>query len=209
LQFLRSRAFSYLVFARRLFLVEPTGKPLMHSKKIAAATMVLSLLGGFPVASHALDSVSLELAGGNRTWIARLAAQWDWQRQWWRSNGSHLGGYWDVNVSQWHGRRFQDRDGNVQNITAIGITPMFRLQRDNRLGPYIEAGIGAHLLSKEYDNNGRRLAGHFQFGERLGVGYVFASRLAVGVSIQHFSNGGLKEPNSGVNLAAINFAYGF
>ncbi len=169
----------------------------------------MSLLGGAPAACHAIDSLSLELATGNRTQVARLGVQWDWQRQWRRSNGSHISGYWELNLSQWRARRFRGRPGNVEHITEIGITPMFRLQRNNRLGPYLEAGIGAHLLSREYDNNGRRMSGQFQFGERLGAGYVFANRLDVSLNIQHFSNAGINHPNGGVNLAAMNFTYRF
>ncbi|MFZ6774372.1 acyloxyacyl hydrolase, partial [Undibacterium sp. SXout7W] len=41
---------------------------------------------------------------------------------------------------------------------------MFRLQNDNKRGFYSEAGIGLHMLSEIYNNNGRQFSTNFQFG---------------------------------------------
>ena len=70
-------------------------------------------------------------------------------------------------------------------------------------GWYAEAGVGLNLLSKLYDNDSNRLSTAFQFGDHLGVGYVFANQWDVGMKVQHFSNGGYKEPNSGVNFLVL------
>jgi hypothetical protein len=159
--------------------------------------------------AHAVDSTSFEFATGNKTKMARVGLQWKWERQWFRSNGTHLGGYWDLTLAQWRGDRFEDVEGRTQNITDIGITPVFRFQRDDLKGPYVEAGIGAHYLSEHYNNNGRQLSTNFQFGDHLGIGYVFRNNLDVGLKFQHFSNGGIKEPNNGVNFAVVRVSYPF
>jgi hypothetical protein len=162
-----------------------------------------------PLASFAVDSASLEIGTGNHTDVVRVGAQWQWKRQWWKSNGTHLGGYWDVSLAQWRGNRFEDNPGNSQNITDFGVTPVFRFQRDSLKGPYAEAGIGAHYLSEQYNNAGRQLSTNFQFGDHIGVGYVFQSNLDLGLRVQHFSNGGIREPNSGVNFAFLRLSYRF
>lgn len=159
--------------------------------------------------ARAVDSGSLELASGNKTHIVRFGAQWKWDRQWLRFNDAHLGGYWDLTLSKWRGDRFRNVDDSTQRIIDIGLTPVFRFQRDDLQGPYVEAGIGAHYLSRHYDNNGKRLSTHFQFGDHLGIGYVFPNKLDVGLKVQHFSNGGIKEPNNGVNLAVVRVSYAF
>jgi lipid A 3-O-deacylase len=164
---------------------------------------------GLQSSSHAVDSASLEFGTGNKTQMVRFGAQWKWDRQWWQSNGTHIGGYWDLTLSQWRGNRFQNVPGNTQNITDLGFTPVFRFQRDSLKGPYLEAGIGAHYLSGLYDNNGRRLSTNFQFGDHLGVGYVFPNNLDLGLKFQHFSNGGIKSPNNGVNFAVVRISYPF
>jgi lipid A 3-O-deacylase len=180
--------------------------------KINIAWKILTIgcaLGGMHGASQAVDSVSFEFGSGNQTDMIRVGSQWKWNSQWWRSNGTHIGGYWDLNLSQWRGKRFQNASDKTQNITAIGITPVFRFQNDSLKGFYIEAGIGAYLLSELYNNNAKKLSTGFQFGDHLGIGYVFQSNLDLGLSLQHFSNAGIKEPNNGVNFTIARISYSF
>ncbi|WP_025916337.1 acyloxyacyl hydrolase [Herminiimonas sp. CN] len=158
---------------------------------------------GMQTSSYAVDSASFEVATGNKTQIVRIGAQWNWADKWWQSNNSHIGGYWDLTLAQWRGTRYQNRPDATQNITDIGITPVFRFQHDSKTGPYAEAGIGAHLLSHAYDNNGRSFSTAFQFGDHIGIGYVFSNKLDLGLKVQHFSNGGIKHPNSGANFAVL------
>lgn len=160
-------------------------------------------------ASYALDSASIEIGSGNKTRLARVGLQWKWENKWWQSNGSHLGGYWDVTLAQWHGTRFRNLPDQEQKLTAIGITPVFRFQTDTLKGGYVEGGIGVYYLSNLYDNNGRRLSTKFEFGDHIGVGYVFRNNLDLGLKIQHFSNGGIKQPNNGINFAVIRITYPF
>lgn len=174
---------------------------------ISKSTALACVFAVAPLTSHAADSASLEIASGDKTKMARLSLQWNWETQWWRSNGTHIGGYWQLSLSQWRESHFQGIAGSTQNISAVGITPVFRLQNDNLRGFYAEAGIGAHVLSDLYDNDGKQLSTRFQFGDHVGVGYVFQNRLDIGVSVQHFSNGGFKKPNDGVNFAIIRLSY--
>ncbi|MEO8598674.1 MAG: acyloxyacyl hydrolase [bacterium] len=175
-----------------------------HFKQIARKVLCTSIaIIGLQANSYAVDSVSLEVATGNKTQMVRLGTQWDWDNTWWQSNNTHIGGYWDLTLAQWRGTQYQNRPDAIQNITDIGITPVFRFQRDNKTGPYAEAGIGLHLLSHTYNNNGRILSTAFQFGDHIGIGYVFANNLDLGLKIQHFSNGAIKQPNNGVNFAVL------
>lgn len=158
-------------------------------------------------ACHAADSVSLELDGGERLQMARVGLQWDWNKHWFSSNGTHIGGYWDLTLGQLRGTKYRNDPNATQDITLIGITPVFRFQRDSKTGPYAEAGIGINLMSKLYDNDDNRLSTAFQFGDHVGVGYVFANKLDVGLKLQHYSNGGIKEPNSGINFIGLRASY--
>jgi len=161
------------------------------------------------VTGHAVDSMSLEVAAVENVKIVRLGAQWNWDSRWFQSNGSHVGGYWDLSLAQWRGDKYQNVSGQTQNLTSIGITPVFRWQQDNKKGVYIEAGIGAHLLSELYNNDGNIFSTKFQFGDHLGVGYVFNNKFDLGLKLQHFSNAGIKEPNPGLNVAVISAKYSF
>ena len=125
------------------------------------------------------------------------------------TSGYHLSGYWDANVAYWRANRWLDVPGNHKNLAVIGITPVFRWEADDKLGFYADAGIGAALFSSVYRNTHRQLSTAYEFADHVGVGYVFANKWELGVRIQHYSNGGIKHPNGGVNLAVLKAAYHF
>ncbi|WP_198420801.1 acyloxyacyl hydrolase [Massilia atriviolacea] len=174
--------------------------------KLCASLATLAVMAAAPCAfasDKLIDHASLEVGGGAKVQMVRFGVQKDWSQRWFQSNGTHISGYWDASIAQWRGNAYQNVDGQHQNITNIGFTPVFRFQADDLTGWYGEAGIGLNLLSKRYDNDSNYLSTAFQFGDHIGTGYVFANGWDVGMKIQHFSNGGYKKPNSGVNFLVL------
>ncbi|WP_334188227.1 acyloxyacyl hydrolase [Noviherbaspirillum sp.] len=165
------------------------------------------LFGALNFPAQAVDSVSAEFGSGDKTKMLRAAAQWKWEKQWWKSNGTHIGGYWNLDLAHWRGNKYQNIEGRKQNLFAIGLTPVFRFQRDSRKGPYAELGIGGYFLSELYDNNDQKLSTRLQFGDHLGAGYVFQNGVDISLKFQHFSNGGFKKPNSGVDFLIFQARY--
>ena len=194
------------IYHRSIFGCDAQHGSYLMIKKSSILGFVLVMLAS---TCSAADSVSLELATGNKTEIARVGAQWNWNKSWYSGNGTHIGGYWDLTLAQWHGNQYQDIAGASQNISDLGITPVFRFQRDDKKGLYAEVGIGAHLLSSPYNNNGRRLSTHFQFGDHFGIGYVLENKVDLGMKLQHFSNAGYEEPNDGVNFVVFKVSYAY
>ena len=167
------------------------------------------LLAAFSNASLAVDSVSAEVASGNKSQIYRVGAQWNMDGALARSATSEIWGFWDATAAVWRENKFQNVEGATDNFIDLGFTPTGRWQQLNHQGAYLEAGLGPHLNSKVYDNNHRALSTHLQFGTALGVGYVMPGGLDLGLKITHFSNGGIKHPNNGVNLAVLKVGYKF
>ena len=180
----------------------------MYAQSLAAiAALLLSQpLLASDLAAH---SASLEFGTGAKVKMLRLGVQSNWEKRWFASNGRHLGAYWDLSLAQWRGNAYRNVPGQHQNVYDIGLTPTFRYQADERKGWYAELGIGYHLLSELYNNDDNRLSTAFQFGDHLGAGYVFANGWEAGVKLQHFSNGGIKRPNSGVNFAIFKLSKPF
>lgn len=174
---------------------------------IIAASYV-ACLAALP--AYALDGASLSLGSGDGTDMVRAGLQWNWQRRWFDSGSWYLGGYWDFSVGYWHDH---GSAGDNQNIVDLGATPVFRFQRNVTSGvaPYVEGAIGVHLLSHTYVDAGRRFSTGFQFGDHLGVGMVFGPRQQYDLAylFQHLSNGGIRNPNNGINFNQIRFAYHF
>ena len=158
----------------------------------------------------AIDGVSAEIGSGDKTNMARIGAQWDWQKKWFTDGNWLVTGYWEASAGRWNG---QNSPGNNHNITDVGFTPVFRLQQKNLSGlaPYLEAGIGVHLISDIHINADRRFSTAFQFGDHLGTGLRFGVRkqFDLGYRFQHLSNGSIKHPNPGINFSQIRLAYHF
>jgi opacity protein-like surface antigen len=84
------------------------------------------------------------------------------------------------------------------------------LQRHDFRGLYLEAGIGAHLISSTALGN-KRFGTAFQFGDHLGFGYRFGARGAadIGYRYQHLSNADIKVPNNGIDFHQVRLQYWF
>lgn len=181
----------------------------MYAKTLFAAACAVLAMQSASADDKLIDSVYGEYAAGQKIQMARIGATSDWSKQWFQSNGNSLSGYWDASFGAWRGNKAHNIEGEHQTLVDIGFTPVFRYQADNKKGWFVEGGIGIHVLSKLYDNNGDKLATAFEFGDHIGVGYVFNNKWEVSAKIQHFSNGGIKEPNSGVNYGVVKAAYHF
>jgi len=170
-------------------------------KNFAAA--VFAFACAFALPAHAVDGVSVEAGSGTESVdLWRVGAQWNWQKQWLKGNEWHVGGYWDLQLGQWHG---------ASHITDIGLTPTFRLQQNTGFGPYLEGAIGFHYLSGKNISAGKQFSTNFQFGDHVGAGVRFGDKgqYDVQLRLQHLSNGGIKHPNPGINFAILRFQYRF
>ena len=155
----------------------------------------------------AVDGVAFEAGNGDGTDMGRVAVQWNWNKQFFKTGNWHVGGYWDLGLGYWRNDNFPGRN---EEIGEIGLTPVFRLQRNDLSGPYVEAGLGAHLQS-ESSIGDKRMSTLFQFGSHIGIGYRFGPKKAFDVSYryQHLSNAGIKNPNDGINFNQIRLQYHF
>jgi lipid A 3-O-deacylase len=178
----------------------------MIRKTLAAAALMLA------APAQAVDSASLELGFGDEdTETLRAGLQWNWQRRWFAERSWALGAYWDLQIGRWSGPL---RPGQQpQTVWDIGITPVFRLERAERtrVVPYLEAGIGFHVLSDLRINFKRVFSTRFQYGDHLAAGVRFGEdhRYDMSLRLQHLSNGGLARPNPGINFVQLRLAYHF
>lgn len=184
-------------------LIKKSAIALLASLSLMAAVSTAQAEGLKP------DSMALEVGvGENDLTVTRISAQWDWNQNWFNSNGTSLDGYWDLNAAWWHATDWKKKDEDKE-LAVIGLTPVFRFMSTDKKGFYIEGGIGAAFFSKVYNNSGNNMGISFQFTEHVGVGYVFNNNLDLGVRAQHYSNAGLNSHNSGENLLMLRAAYRF
>jgi lipid A 3-O-deacylase len=151
--------------------------------------------------AHAVDGFSLEAGHGDEdTNLARFGLQWKWNWKAREEHRFHLTGYWDLAFGVW------TKDNTTYDI---GFTPVFRLQREDGPGPYAEAAIGFHVVSRAHVSRTRVFSTRFQFGDHIGIGRRFGSRgrYDLGLRLQHLSNGGIDNPNPGINFLQLRLQY--
>ena len=176
----------------------------MRNNKSPFLLAVYFLISGEALA---VDGVAVEAGSGEGTAMARMAVQWDWDKRWLKGETWHLGGYWDLGLGRW----WRDAlPGQNDEITEIGLTPVFRFQQNDLKGAYVEGAVGFHLLSETRIGD-KSLSTSFQFGDQIGIGYRFGVKGAwdVAYHFQHLSNGGIKNPNNGINFNQIRLQYHF
>jgi len=177
--------------------------------KVLTAGAALLVAQAAAAADGYLDGASFEIATGNKTQIARFGVQRGFEHRWFESNGTQLSGYWDFTIAAWRENAYRNQPGVTAHLWDIGVTPVFRFENANHKGWYGEGAIGAHLMSHLYNNDDNRLSTAFEFGDHIGAGYVFDGGTEIGMKIQHYSNGGIKHPNSGVNTLVLKIATHF
>ena len=176
-----------------------------------AVVFLISLLLVAPWA-RAVDGMSVVVGTSDSTNasvdILRVGVQWNWSKRWAIGQDWHVGGYWELDFGYWSNH--SPRKTN-NGMTDVGFTPVFRLQqtRMGAVSPYLEGAIGFHLLSDTSVSEERRFSTSFQFGDHLGLGIRFGYKHAMelGYRYQHLSNGGIKDPNQGINFHQVRFQY--
>ena len=92
------------------------------------------------------------------------------------------------------------------------MTPVLRFVKSaGYIRPFIEAGVGVRLLSHTRITENFSVGGVFQFADMVGVGAIFGAHqnYQAGFRFQHLSNGGIKEPNPGINFSQLYLQYNF
>jgi lipid A 3-O-deacylase len=173
---------------------------------IAYATL---LLGSSRLA--AAEQFGVQVAGGlgdRHVKKLDLGLVWDPNLTWWQIGDWHLALIGEAHVAWWH-----TDEGNVhENIGEIGVTPILRfIKGSGSIRPFVEAGAGVRLLSSPKISSTFTLSTAFQFANMAGVGVRFGGhqQYQAGYRFQHVSNGGIKEPNPGINFHQLYLQYNF
>lgn len=169
--------------------------------KIISAAALASFCAASTGVAQATDVTFALGRTGDSTTVYRIGTQVDFGSRWLQSSTGHLGGYWDAGYTYWEG------DETAANH-SLSLSPVFVYEfTGQRFRPYIEAGVGvAAFTSTEVEDND--LGSSFQFEDRLGVGVRFADQ-EFGVRVIHYSNGGLKQPNDGVETYTVHYRVRF
>jgi len=175
-----------------------------------SCALVLTLLVCPEIA--AADQFGIQVAAAladNRVYKFDLGFVWDPNLTWWQIGDWHFSLIGEAHVAWWHA---VEGDTHNNNIGEIGITPVIRfIKGSGAIRPFIEVGAGIRLLTNPRISEYETLSTAFQFAPMGGVGVQFGARqqYLAGFRFQHLSNGGIKEPNPGINFSQLYLQYNF
>jgi hypothetical protein len=149
--------------------------------------------------SWAPDHAFVQYGRQTDTQAATLGLTRDWS--WSRPLGSGLlAGYHELSLGRWR----SDVPEGHENFTQFGYTPALRWWSGGApAGFFVEAGIGLNYVTPRFRTMDKRVGSNFTFGDHLGVGWRSTGGTELSLRIQHFSNGGLKDPNPGVDFVQL------
>ena len=174
---------------------------------IVTIAMWLAALAGLP--AHAAD-IAVSAGVTPEVTIAGIAGRWFAPQSLRESAGTALRYGIELDALNLHAR--QARKFGARSVAAAGVTPMLRVEWQAReWAPFVDVGVGAHLLSHTQLQGGPTFGTAFQFGEWIGAGIRFGSAGAweIGVRFTHMSNADIKRPNDGITFASLRAARHF
>ncbi len=184
--------------------------------RVSAAVAASFLLAGMGLSvCHATSSTLASKAAfvqfgkGTSTQTVTLGIQWalPWHHEW---GSGELSSYVEASIGRW---RTEDKDVQLTTwITQLGLTPALRYRWDGGDSPwFVEAGIGVNILTPVFRDGDRRFSTTFNFGDHIALGRSFDSerRKELSLRLQHFSNGGIKRPNPGINFIQLRYTHAF
>jgi len=155
--------------------------------------------------AHAQSSAFTQLGVAHETNAAAIGLTWNWSSRW-DAAGGLVTGYWEASVGHWAIDTVDRND--TQSVTQLGVTPVLRYVRAS--GLFVEGGVGANVVSPRYSSGDTRFGTRFNFGDHLALGWRFGERRRheVALRVQHFSNGGIRDPNPGEDFVQLRYAIG-
>ena len=147
-------------------------------------------------------------AGEEGLSAASVGVLWPWS---WRAQA--LGGQWSVNTelfaSSW---RADAAGGGSRSYVQLGLVPLVRYTFDEGRSPWFaEIGIGISVLDRRFATPAKTFGTTWNFTDNLAIGRSFGAKGEHEISLrwQHTSNGGLKQPNPGLDAGLVRYTRRF
>jgi len=171
----------------------------MRFARHALLTLLLAFAGTAAAQVKSEAMVALGRAAGDKDIdVVRLYYRWALgsDPRWWVPTYLQFGG------GIW---RVPDLGGTTQRYD-LSVTPVWRKNFERT---YVEGGIGGYMLSHTINNDTTHLPTSWEFGSHIGAGLRIGERreATIGIALQHLSNGGIKQPNGGVNFLLLNASF--
>jgi hypothetical protein len=157
----------------------------------------------FAAGSFIPDAMLVQWGGSDHVEEVTVGVSWNTR---WAPLGERSSVYVETSLSRWMTRGAEGL--NQGTLWQVGLIPVLRYRAGGSdTGWFGELGVGATVTSRLYRSSDTRFATAFNFGDHVAVGRSFCenARCELAVRFEHFSNGGIKEPNPGKNFVQLRF----
>jgi len=93
-----------------------------------------------------------------------------------------------------------------QNVWQVSAVPYLRYSWSN--GVYADVGIGVSFFNHTQLAD-RNISTAFQFSDNIGIGYRLGPNTTIAYRYSHYSNGGIKRPNPGLDVQSLIISHKF
>lgn len=171
---------------------------------------LLATTGGALAVDLKPDGASIETGVGKQgTRMAGVGLLWDWDFERMRPR-AELTAHTELLLNRW---RYDAVGGGSDQLTQVVLLPLLRMRLERGASPwFIEVGIGASYLSRDYETPRKRFSTRWNFYDVLGLGHTYGGprgRHEVGLRLVHTSNAGIENPNPGENFLQLRYTYRF
>jgi lipid A 3-O-deacylase len=175
-----------------------------NDKNMLRHTVTVCLLAMLVAVSHIVLADELGMVAGGLDGYLGLALNYQSAALW---QGTLVTRPLDVSLEYSLGRVQAPAGQSNRNLAHIGLTPFARWWLTSNTGA--ELGVGANVFSGTRLGD-KNISTAFQFGSSLGLFHRLEhSPWLFGLRLTHYSNAGIKEPNSGQNYVQLRASYVF
>lgn len=171
-------------------------------------TSLLLLLIAPATSAWALSGISIEIGHADHARILRASTAWNPDQRWLSAAGWHLAPQIHAGIGAWNGTT-----AHKNTVAEVFVAPSVRYRTNASSGqqPYVEVGLGAHLISESRLDDQRDLGANLLLSEHLGMGVVFGDRSQYDLSyrFQHMDNAGRQSTNPGLNAHQVRLLYNY
>jgi len=182
----------------------PQGFTVSTMKSVQCAVVALLAGAMLSVSRPLWAEIGFSIGGGGSchgTEVIRLGVQRSFSQNWLQSDRGYLTGYFEGSGALWQNGR---EENEVLAFSPV-LSYIFSGTGNSRY--FVEGGIGVGYLAEQWID-GRDLSSHFQFEDRIGFGVLHAGHKLT-AHLFHYSNGGIEEPNDGINLFLLSYTFPF
>lgn len=171
-------------------------------KIFIVALITLTFLTAFPAKANK-TSYSIDYIHGEGN-VDGIKVAMQFHTDYLKKYSKNMSIYFESSINLWKYGVQNRHDTNF----VLAISPVFQypIGAINNFEMFAEFGIGLSLLN-DTKFAGKNVSTHYQFEDRLGIMTRFGKNNANQISLRyfHYSNGGLKKPNPGLDF--ISFSY--